>query len=194
VLAGGDQYCHARSVFALPAPMTSTRSTDDVALRPPQPSDFPALLRWRSDREHQRLLMWRAGAESLEDVAAWVERRTSDPDGRFDAVVRGDVPIGFVQLTRIDRIDGHAHLGMLIDPLERGRGAAARALALMEQEARAMGLRKILLEVLPDNERAMRFWIAAGYGVVGTHVRHHRHEASYFDISLLEKFIIPTTH
>ena len=162
----------------------------DLVLRAPKPSDFPALLRWRSDPEHQRLLMWRSGAESLADIEDWTARRSGDPDGRFLIVARADVPIGFIQLTRIDRIDGHAHLGLMLDPAERGRGAAQEALHAMEQQCRVLGLRKILLEVLEDNARALRFWTAEGYRPVGVLQAHHLHRGTHHDVAILEKILV----
>lgn len=167
----------------------STMPRADVALRMPRASDLPALLRWRSEPEHQRLLMWRTGASSTGDVEAWIERRTNDPDGRFAIVTSGDSPIGFVQLTRIDRVDGHAHLGLLIDVAERGRGAASRGLQLMEQQAAEMGLRKILLEVLDENDLAIQFWAKAGYSRVGTLHQHHLYGQTYHDVAILEKLL-----
>jgi RimJ/RimL family protein N-acetyltransferase len=163
----------------------------DIALRAPRAGDLPTLLRWRSEPEHQRLLMWRSGADSLADVEAWIARRTGDPDGRFSIVASGDRPVGFAQLTKIDRFDGHAYLGLFIDAAERGRGAAGRGLELMEGEAHALGLRKILLEVLHDNERAVRFWVSANYRLVGTLQKHHRNGQTHHDVAILEKFLVP---
>ncbi len=135
--------------------------------------------------------MWRGGAPSPADVEAWVARRTSDPEGRFLIVARDDAAIGFVQLTRIDRFDGHAYLGMLIEPLERGQGAGTAALRAMERQCRELGLRKVLLEVLGDNAGALRFWTAEGYRVVGTLRRHHLHDGVHHDVIVLEKLLVP---
>jgi RimJ/RimL family protein N-acetyltransferase len=138
--------------------------------------------------------MWRSDAASLADVEAWIARRTNDPEGRFLIVARGDAAIGFVQLTKIDRVDGHAYLGMLIDPAERGHGTGAEALRAMEQQCRKIGLRKILLEVLGENARALRFWTAEGYRVVGTLREHHLHGGVHHDAVILEKLLVPASH
>ncbi len=162
-----------------------------LSLREPTLADHPTLLRWRSNPEHRRLLMWRGGAPSAAEVEAWLARRTNDPEGRFLIVARGDSAIGFVQLTRIDRVDGHAYLGLLIDPLERGHGAGTEALRTMERQCRELGLRKILLEVLGDNAGALRFWTAEGYRVVGTLRGHHLHDGVHHDVIVLEKLFVP---
>jgi cephalosporin hydroxylase/RimJ/RimL family protein N-acetyltransferase len=134
--------------------------------------------------------MWRTGADSLQDIAAWVGRRSNDPDGRFLIVAREDDPVGFIQLTKIDRTDGHAYLGMLIDPAERRQGLASQALRAMERLGREeIGLHKIQLEVLVDNASALRFWTRAGYRAVGTLRGHHLHGGTRHDVALLEKIV-----
>ncbi|MBI2901706.1 MAG: GNAT family N-acetyltransferase [Planctomycetes bacterium] len=161
-----------------------------VALRAPTTADRPALLRWRADPEEQRLLMGRGGDRTPEDVEKWLARRTGDPDGAFFVVAAGDEAAGFVQLTRIDRVDRHAYLGLYVDPAWRGRGIADAALGQMERHARErLGLRRILLEVLASNERAMRFWYRHGYGDVGTLHGHHLEGGLSHDVKLLEKRI-----
>ena len=162
---------------------------DQLTLRQPEPGDAPTLLRWRSDPENGRLLMWRTSARTSGDVDAWIARRTGDPQGSFAIVARREQPIGFVQLTRIDRVDGHAYLGLLIDPDRRCQGAASRALLLMEERARVMGLRKLMLEVLGHNAQALRFWSKRGYCLVGSLRRHHEHDGKHHDVVLLEKML-----
>jgi len=179
-----------------------------IRLRPPEAADLARLLDWRSDTENQRLLMWRTGAAGVDDVAAWVARRTGDPDGWFAIVASdeaADVPsddasehaadvasykdeaIGFIQMTRIDRVDGHAELGLMIAPESRRRGAGARALALAEGEARRRGLAKLVIEVLADNAGALRFWTARGFRRIGVLRGHHQRAGRRHDVVLMEK-------
>jgi len=174
-----------------------------IGLRAPAAADLPSLLRWRGDAENQRLLMWRTGAVSLADVEAWLARRTGDPDGWFAIVAAatgearrgarntaGDETgeaIGFVQLTRIDRVDGHAELGLMIAAEARGRGAGAHALALAETEARRRGLAKLIIQVLADNDGALRFWAGRGFRRVGVLRAQHRRGTERHDVVMMEK-------
>ena len=167
-----------------------------IRLRPPEGADLARLLEWRSDVENQRLLMWRTGAAGLDDIAAWVARRTEDPDGWF-AIIASEVAsevasekdqaIGFIQMTRIDRVDGHAELGLMIAPGLRGRGAGARALALAEDEARRRGLGKLVIEVLAENAGALRFWGARGFRRIGVLRAHHQRAGHRHDVVMMEK-------
>jgi len=164
------------------------RDEGALRLRPPAAADLPRLLAWRSDAENQRLLMWRTGAAGVGDVEAWIARRTGDPNGWFAVVAAGnDQAIGFVQLTRIDAVDGHAELGLMIAPETRGRGAGARALALAETEARRRGLAKLIIQVLADNGGALRFWAANGFRRVGVLRGHHQRGAERHDVVMMEK-------
>lgn len=164
---------------------------DAIALRAPRPEDTARLLSWRADIDNQRLLMWRSGAESTAEIEAWLARRTGDPAGCFSIVARDDQAVGFAQLTKIDSVDGHAHIGLLIARTERGRGAGARALAFMEAEARERRLHKLLAEVLADNAPGLRFWTANGFRVVGVLREHHRRVGVAHDVLLLEKHLAP---
>jgi cephalosporin hydroxylase/RimJ/RimL family protein N-acetyltransferase len=159
-----------------------------IRLRAPQAADLARLLEWRSDAENQRLLMWRTGATGVDDIAAWVARRTEDPDGWFAIVASAkDEAIGFIQMTHIDQVDGHAELGLMIAPEIRGRGAGARALALAEDEARRRGLAKLVIEVLADNAGALRFWAARAFRRIGLLRAHHRRGGGRHDVVLMEK-------
>ncbi len=164
-----------------------------VLLRPMVERDLPDLLRWRSDPVHIRQMMWHGAVGSLDEVRAWVQRRTSDPDGRFWVVADAASPeraVGFAQLVRVHWRDGHGTAGLFIDPAARGHGLGRAALDLTERHARdSLGLRKVLLEVLADNTRALRFWIAAGYHAVGTLRAHHAAGDRYDDVVILEKFL-----
>ena len=163
-----------------------------VRLRPPGPGDCADLYRWRSDAETQRLLMGRSVATSMDDVEAWIARRIGDPDGVFYVIAHrhDDLAVGFVQLTRIDRVDRHAHLGLFVDAAARGTGAAGEALALIESVAAVrLRLHKLIIEVLATNGRARRFWESSGFRLVGTLEEHFRHGGAFHDVLLLEKRI-----
>lgn len=161
----------------------------ELTLRSARSSDLQVLLRWRSSAENQRVLMWRTTARSQADVEAWVQRRSADPDGQFAVIALGEAPVGFVQLTRIDRVDGHAQLGLFVDPEHRRKSIASRALTQMTQRARELGLRKLLLEVASDNAAALRFWEGNGFRTLGVLAAHHVHEGKAIDVVLLERLI-----
>lgn len=103
------------------------------------------------------------------DFAIWVER--------LEAAERGDVPPGYVPWTTFFLQDGDGrllggirlrhrlnarlwqdggHIGYDVRPSERNRGHATRMLALVLEEARALGLPWVLLTVAPGNRASIR--------------------------------------
>jgi RimJ/RimL family protein N-acetyltransferase len=168
--------------------------TATITFRPPSERDYERMLGWRRDPETIRLLMCREVAKGIEDVAAWIERRTGDPNGVFRVITPrdGDEPIGFVQLVRMDRVNRHCQMGLFLEKSVRGSGAAAEAMAAMEAEAAGrFGMRKVVAEVLGSNERSIRLVKGQGYRQVGTLARHYHHDGVYHDVELFEKMIAP---
>lgn len=165
-----------------------------MRLRAPAASDLPDLERWRGDPDAQLMLMTHVTATDRREVEAWIARRTRDPEGDFRVVTsrKNDRAVGFVQLSRINSRDGHAHLGLFVDPSVRGTGTAAGALAAMEREAfHRHGLKKLLLEVLAINARALRFWEVHDYRRVGVLEEHYRRDDRLYDVVIFEKRLVP---
>jgi RimJ/RimL family protein N-acetyltransferase len=166
------------------------KAAPQVRLRAPASSDEPALLRWRTDAETQRLLMGRGTSRTIDDLREWIARRIRDPQGEFLVIAAGDreEPVGFVQLTRIDRAAGHGWLGLFVDEAARRSGVAGAALGLMEKRAaRKHRLAKILIEVLAENEPALAFWRLHGYRSTETRAAHWSHAGRSYDVVMMEK-------
>ena len=155
------------------------------SLRPFREQDFLTLSRWRNDAEAQRLLMGRGGSQSPDQVRAWLKRRTEDAEGGFWCIEH-DGLAGYVQLTDVNRVDGHGKLGLFVDQEFRGRGIAAEALRELEASSR---LHKLVLEVLESNTRAVRFYERNGYGAVGVLRAHWKHDGAYHDVRIMEKIL-----
>jgi RimJ/RimL family protein N-acetyltransferase len=156
-----------------------------ITLRAPSAADLDTLGRWRNDPENQRNLMWRGSLDGPEEIQRWIERRVHDPVGTFFVVSKDDLPVGFVQLTRIDAAQSEAHLGIFIEESERRSSTAAHALAALEAEARARGVKRLLLETLSQNVRALRFYRKQGYDFVKKLPAHFNE----LDVEVMAKLI-----
>ncbi|MDB5296554.1 MAG: family acetyltransferase [Phycisphaerales bacterium] len=92
---------------------------------------------------------------------AWVIRAGADGAG-------GSRPVGYAVLTFVHSIEFGGRCGFVdelyVDPAARGRGVGRRALDLVAAEARALGVRVLMLEVSPENERAAKLYRSAGFG------------------------------
>ena len=159
---------------------------NDVELREPVKGDFAALSALRNDPAMQRQLMIERRNYSPAQVRAWIRQRTSDPQGRF-WVVDASGPCGFVQLTRIDRRAGTADLGICLARTARGKGVAARAMGLLEKEAKKLDCRKLTLRVLRINHRAIGLYRKLNFNTVETKRRHHFDGAHWRDVVFMEK-------
>jgi putative acetyltransferase len=168
-------------------------STELVLLRPWREADLPALCALRNDVALQRELMARARGSSLSATRAWLERRTADPldvllivaSPADEATVRG-----FIQLSGGDATLRMAMLGICVLPPWQGAGVAADALSLLADHARhVLGLRKLALEVLADNGRAVAFYRRHGFQEVGVRRRHFPWAGEWLDVTVMERFL-----
>ena len=145
----------------------------------------------RNDLPTQYALLAHPTPNSLDDVRAWIARRTADPAALFFVLAdEGDTAVGFAQIVAIDAHSRYGMFGIAIDPRKRGRGYGRTALDAVLAAAQASGrLDKIVLEVAADNPAAVHIYLAAGFRAVGTHVRHHRGPDGWHDVTVMERFI-----
>lgn len=168
-------------------------STERVLLRPWREADLPALCALRNDVALQRELMARARGSSIAATRAWLERRTADP---LDVLLIIASPAdeltvrGFIQLSGGDASVRMAMLGICVLPPWQGAGVAADALSLLAGHARdVLGLRKLALEVLSDNGRAVAFYRRHGFQEVGVRRRHFPWAGDWLDVAIMERFL-----
>lgn len=165
-----------------------------VSLREPSTADELALLRWRGDAANEPLMLWHGTARGPSDVKAWVARRTGDPAGRFWIVTdRTGEAVGFAQLTAINVRDGHAACGLFVDESVRGRGVSAAALNILVEASRELGLRKLVIEVLATNARAIDFWTRSGFARVGVLREHYACAGQRHDVVMMERLLAEPT-
>lgn len=164
--------------------------TTQIRLRPVQSADLPNLSVLRNDFALQLQLLSSPRPNTIEQVQAWLQKRSSEPDSLFFVIAKlsDDECLGFVQLTQIQLLHGHASLGICLAPKARGQGYAKQALALLETYATAIfNLRKILLEVRADNQSAIRLYTQSGYRPIGVLESHFFAQGSYHDVLMMEK-------
>ena len=159
----------------------------NVKLRAPASEDCEVLSRWRNDRVIQRQLMIEPKAYSAKQVRAWICRRTKDSAGEF-FVIDCVGPCGFVQLTRIDRQQGTADLGICLIAGVRGKGVAVNALERLESHAkRKLGCKRVTLRVLRINHRAIALYRKMKFKVHETKHRFHFDGDHWCNVVFMEK-------
>jgi RimJ/RimL family protein N-acetyltransferase len=139
-----------------------------LCLREAKPRDLEMLLRLRNDVALQRSLMAIARGSDLKDVQAWVDRKGTDPQGRFWVIASlgDDSLLGYVQLARMS--EDHAWMGICLAPEYQGLGLGHEVLDLLESFAKAeLQLASIRLEVLAANASAIKLYSKRQYRELG---------------------------
>ncbi len=165
---------------------------DKVMLRPPVEADMQFLYRLRNDIDLQLTLLSRPRANSQARVAAWVEKRMSEETSLFFLIAEkeSESACGFIQLTNIDPVNGTGSLGICVDRDHMGGGYAHEALSLFEGYVSSVfNLRKVTLEVLSGNERAIAFYRKEGFSVAGVWTQHVYQAGEFHDVTLMEKLL-----
>jgi len=161
-----------------------------VILRPPEDQDLPALTALRNDVDLQLLLMSQPRPNTLARVGSWVADLLADRDSAFFVIESGKRVCGFLQILRLNLLHGTGELGLCLDDAAQGHGIAAEALTLAEAYARAVfNLRKLTLQALSSNTRAVRFYEKEGFRTVGIWRRHFYQRGEFRDVTLMEKFL-----
>ena len=152
--------------------MTALLQGDKVALRARRADDVPTL--------HQELYedvaaRSRADTRAWRPVATdWEESPYAVKKDRTDAMpfsvvelASGDLA-GTALLWGIDAHNRNAHIGLALRPAYRGRGLGTDAVrVLVRYGFRTLGLHRLQIETLADNEGMLRAAQAAGFTVEG---------------------------
>lgn len=93
--------------------------------------------------------------------ADWQRRADSADQRAYVLALDGETPVG---LAAHALSDGACHLlAMWVAPQYRGSDVAARLVALVKQRAQAGGHAQIVLDVAPENARAVQFYQKQGF-------------------------------
>jgi ribosomal protein S18 acetylase RimI-like enzyme len=74
--------------------------------------------------------------------------------------------VGLLDIARDHPAPGAWYIGLLLlDPAARGQGVGAAVLRGVREEAARSGATHLMLSVVPENERAVNFWMSQGFAV-----------------------------
>jgi diamine N-acetyltransferase len=163
-----------------------------VTLRPWSLEDILYLQQLRNDINLQSQLMAKPKGSSVEQVKDWISSRSNDPQSIFLVIADrvSNKAIGYLQLVDLDLFVGVGHLGICLSPEVQGQGFGRESLLLLEDYMnKIFCLRKIMLQVLVSNEKAIRFYLLTGFREVGKLLKHHRTPNGFEDVLIMEKLI-----
>ncbi|MFR5602368.1 MAG: GNAT family N-acetyltransferase [Lachnospiraceae bacterium] len=139
-----------------------------LRLRPFQPKDQEALIRWFQDE--RGFMMWSAGKltfpltqEKLEEF-----RKKQEETGdsfRFAALDETGKTVGHFLMRNLDYQAGSVHMGFIVvDPSIRGKGYGREMVSLAASYGfDILKMRRITLSVFDCNEKAHRCYKSAGF-------------------------------
>jgi diamine N-acetyltransferase len=135
-----------------------------VRLRLAEAGDLPMTLAWRN-REDARVWFKTSAMLAWETHLAWFERYLERDDDFLFIVEAGGRPVGQASAYGIDWATKEAEIGrFLAAPEAAGKGYIAAACAeLLRFCAAPFGLRYLFLEVLENNQRAIRIYRRNGF-------------------------------
>jgi diamine N-acetyltransferase len=164
-----------------------------TSLRAPREEDVPALAVLRNDLPTQYALLATPQPNTVDDVRAWIRRRTTDAAALFYVIAdEADAAIGFTQVVAIDEHARHGMFGIAIDERHRGRGHARAAIEALCAETLAGGrLDKLVLHVAADHPVACALYRSAGFSDVGVLRRHYWEPGGWHDVAIMERFLVP---
>jgi RimJ/RimL family protein N-acetyltransferase len=142
-----------------------------VALRRPEPTDLPSVIRWYQDREIGRLTRYQARPMSEVDIERFFQLRMLAPDALAYSIA--ELPdwrfVGFTTFSTLDGDNGSVLFHITIGERDAwGRGLGTEATELMLEHAfERLGLHRVGLSVFSYNVRAIRAYEKAGFRIEG---------------------------
>jgi RimJ/RimL family protein N-acetyltransferase len=170
-------------------------SDGEVALRRPEPVDGPYYWRMRNNLALVSFVMGFRLGVSEHTVDDWIARGggVTGDDLLLTAVLIAEEhrPIGFVKAYRVDRFSRHAWIGLcLFDEADARKGYGRRIMTQMCDYLRDyVAVRKVSLEVLATNARAMTLYAQLGFAEEGRMKSQYFTGGRFEEVLLLSRFL-----
>lgn len=164
-----------------------------VKLRAFEEKDLPQVIAWRNDLEVRDGVLWPVETFSKVEAERWLKAVSDEKDltrVTFAVTLASSGRlVGLTNLTRIDLAEGIGYFGVVIGEKDCwGQGLARESLELMLRHAAALKLRKVLLEVVSYNTRAIELYKRHGFATEGILKKQSFRNGSYHDLHIMSKF------
>jgi RimJ/RimL family protein N-acetyltransferase len=167
-----------------------TKETKHIYLRPLETVDLDRTLEWHNSAELYENLCGVFWPVSGHTEAEWIQRvsaRSANSITLAICLTKSGEHIGNLYLRDIDWISRHGELHLFIgDAINRGKGQGTQAIRLLLDHAfLTLGLQRIFLQVLADNERAIRVYEKCGFVTEGVLRKHAFKQGAFKDVILM---------
>jgi RimJ/RimL family protein N-acetyltransferase len=170
--------------MSLPSPRVIESDAGRIEIRPARPSDARGWidLLVEVSREDRYILLESVNTTRRELGRIFRFGAWSDQTAAVVAVAAGKV-IGQLTTTRNRNIYAHtAEIGMSVQSAYRGKGVGAGLIEGARDWSRVFGVEKLVLNVVPQNARAIRFYEKMGFIPEGHRSRHAKLSYGYEDL------------
>jgi len=167
---------------------------EKVQLRPFKQSDLPQVIAWRNDPEIRDGVLWPTEPFGLIEADRWLAA-ILDPTDHTRVTLAIDERetkrlVGQTNLSRIDRISKTAYFGIVLGERDCwGKGLARETLSLIIAHAKAIKIRKLLLEVVEYNVRAIELYKKFGFQTEGILREQTVRNGEVHDLILMALFL-----
>jgi RimJ/RimL family protein N-acetyltransferase len=160
-----------------------------IYIRPFEDCDLLGLTELLNDIENQQLVGGSLVPMNKAEVLSWLNLKRSDEGTCIFAITHQKEFAGYVLITSIDRINGHAVFGINISRSSQGKGIGAIAMDHVHIFCKdKLSLRKLVLYVRADNQRAISLYERLGYKSAGKLLSHIKVNGSYVANNIMELF------
>lgn len=162
----------------------------EIYIRSFEDCDLLGLTELLNDLENQQLVGGSLEPMNKAEVLNWLNYKRSDKGAHIFAIICRDEFAGYVLITSIDRINGHAVFGINISRSSQGQGVGAIVMDYVHTFCKdKLSLRKLVLYVRADNQRAISLYKRLGYKSIGSLLNHIKVNGSYVANDVMEVFL-----
>ena len=166
---------------------------ENISLIPIEMEDVELLNKWKNDEEIYKYLGGGFKPVSISQQRKWIEVLTENTleNQRYIILDENNNKVGFIGLYNISLIHRTCSLGLYIGERDAwGKGIASRAYKAIENYAKKyLNIRKIHLEVVAANERAVKMYEKLGFDICGKYKKERFIDGKYEDLLIMDKFI-----
>jgi UDP-4-amino-4,6-dideoxy-N-acetyl-beta-L-altrosamine N-acetyltransferase len=155
---------------------------DHAYLKEIEESDLDLILQWRN-QEHIRNVMFDSRIITMEDHKKWYEKNRISKQASIKIFYIGDVPLGIINITNIDRQNDKCDWGFYIGASKapKGSGTIMGYLAL-NHIFYEKKIRKLCAQVLNFNLKSLEFHKRLGFKSEGILRQHIKKNNIYVDV------------
>ncbi|MBD73935.1 MAG: hypothetical protein CMM96_00360 [Rickettsiales bacterium] len=162
----------------------------EIIIRETLDEDISGLFKILNDKENQKLVAGSMKSKSLQEVGDWLQDKRADHQTVIFSILKGEEFVGYIVITSIDLVNGHAILGINILRSFQGRGLGKIAVTQVHNFCKEkLSIRKLVLNVRNDNYFAISLYTKLGYKTVGTLSNHIKDKDNYVDNNIMEIFL-----